>query len=383
MQNISTKTLIIHAWKAGVESVGGERVTGAAIAEEQINPILHLLAVGKAASAMCAGALDCLAENARVLVVTKYGHCDDAVAAHPRITVIESGHPLPDENSLRAGQAMVEFVHSVTSHEELVMLISGGASALAEVLPHDINLATLREVNQQLLAGGCGINEINAARIRLSSIKGGKLLNRFGGKSVRVYAISDVLGDNINLIGGGVGAINLSTPKAKVLPAYHAKIIASNRIARDGAAEFLRARGMKIIVNEESLYKDIHVAAQQIAAALLGGPAGAYIWGGEPTVVLPPNPGVGGRNQSLALAVAEVIRGRGKIAVLVAGTDGTDGPTNAAGGLVDGDTFNAASGASSALQKANAGTYLARIAALFKPGPTGTNVMDLVIAIKQ
>ena len=382
MQNISTRTLIIHAWKAGVESVGGERVTRAAIAEDRINPILHLLAVGKAASAMCVGALDCFAENARALVVTKYGHCDDAIAAHPRITVIESGHPLPDENSLRAGRAMVEFVGAVAAQQELVMLISGGASALAEVLSHDINLAALREVNQQLLASGCSIEEVNVERARLSSIKSGKLLSRFGGKSVRVYAISDVLSDSIDLIGGGVGAINWSTSTAKV-PAYHAKIIASNRIARDAAAEFLRARGMKIIVNQESLYKDIHVAAQQIAAALLDGAAGAYIWGGEPTVVLPPKPGIGGRNQSLALAVAEAIRGWKKIAVLVAGTDGTDGPTNAAGGLVDGDTFNAASGASHALQKANAGTYLARIAALFKPGPTGTNVMDLVIAIKQ
>ena len=164
---------------------------------------------------------------------------------------------------------------------------------------------------------------------------------------------------------------------------YHATVIGSNRIAREAAAGFLRGEGMKIVANQESLNQDIHAAAQQMAAELLVGPAGAYIWGGEPTVILPPKPGIGGRNQSLALALAKEIRGHGKISVLVAGTDGTDGPTNAAGGLIDGDTFNAATGANNALLNADAGTYLARIAALFKPGPTGTNVMDLAIAIKQ
>lgn len=404
--NLKAKTYLIQAWKAGVESVRGERVTRAAIAGDRSEPITHLLAVGKAASSMCAGALDGFAENGRALVVTKYGH-GDAVAAHSRITVIESGHPLPDQNSLRAGQAVDAFVRSVPAGERLVMLVSGGASALAEVLPDAVDLETLRGVTGELLAGGYPIDEINAARIRVSNIKGGKLLGRFGGKSVCVYAISDVPGDSIDLIGGGIGGLH-PPPVAQTNPlppkiknrierlgddpsgivkthsfAYHAKIIGTNRIARDSAATFLRELGIKIVTNEESLNKDIHAAAQQIAAGLSGGPAGAYIWGGEPTVVLPARPGVGGRNQSLALAVAGEIRGAGKISVLVAGTDGTDGPTNAAGALVDGDTFNAACGASSALQKANAGTYLARIAALFKPGPTGTNVMDLAIAIKQ
>ncbi len=410
MPDILTKKLIIRAWKAGAESVSGERTTRAAIAEDQLEPITHLLAVGKAASSMCAGALDGLAGDGRALVVTKYGHCDDAVAAHPRVAVIEAGHPLPDENSLRAGRAVDAFVRSAPPDARLVMLVSGGASALAEALPDGggVDLDGLRKFTGELLAGGYRIEQINAVRVRLSCIKGGKLLSRFGGKSVRVYAISDVCGDSIDLIGGGIGGVNTLASSPNPLPqklaslldrfdcnqsgvvgadagafAYHSKIIGSNRIAREAAARFLRDLGITIIANEESLNCDVHAAAQKIAAELLTGPAGAYIWGGEPTVVLPPKPGVGGRNQSLALAIAKEIRGRGKISVLVAGTDGTDGPTNAAGGLVDGDTFNAASGANNALLKANAGVYLARIAALFKPGPTGTNVMDLAIAIKR
>ena len=407
---IQAKTRLIQAWKAGVERVGGERVTRAAMVEDGVGRITHLLAVGKAASAMCAGALERLAEDGRALVVTKYGHGEEAVVAHPRVTLMEAGHPLPDENSLRAGRAVDEFVRSVAAGAELVMLVSGGASALAEVLPEsmDVDADALREITGELLAGGYGIAQINATRIRLSTIKGGKLLGRFGGASVRVYAISDVPGDRIDLIGGGIGSIRAPDLSPDIVPpdvvpppvaglpdhleregsaargfAGHTKIIGSNRIAREAAAEFLRAAGIPVIVNEETLYRDVHAAAQRIAAELISGPAGAYLWGGEPTVVLPPRPGVGGRNQSLALAVAKQICGRSNLSVLIAGTDGTDGPTNAAGALVDGDTFNAASGANTALLKANAGAYLARIAALFKPGPTGTNVMDLAIAIKR
>ena len=403
---LNSKTLILQAWQAAIKSVSGKRVTRAAIAADGLESVTHLLAVGKAAGAMCLGALEFFA--GRGLVVTKYGHGDVALAAHPRIAVIEAGHPLPDERSLRAGRAVEEFVLSVAPHERLVMLVSGGASALAERLPGGVDLAALQDLTTKLLAGGYSVDQINAARIQLSRIKGGKLLRRFGGRSVRVYAISDVPGDSIDLIGGGIGGIAQSPapalPKEIVrllerlggnLPGalepgafeprfnYRAKVIASNQTARAGAAEFLRERGLPIIANEESLNCDIHAAAQYIAAELIKGAPGAYIWGGESTVVLPPKPGIGGRNQSLALALAGEIRGHRKIAALVAGTDGTDGPTNAAGGLIDGDTFDAASGARNALLKADAGTHLARIAALFKPGPTGTNVMDLVIAVKR
>ena len=405
MQNIATKKLPIQAWNVAVDSVGGERVVRGVFFDDGVESVSHLLAVGKAGCAMFVGGLDCLARDGRGLVVTKYGHCDASVTDDSRVTVIESGHPLPDENSLRGGRAVCDFVRSVPRDGRLVMLVSGGASALLESLVDGVDLAALQEVTSALLAGGYDISVINAVRSRLSVIKGGKLLRRFRGESVFVYAISDVPGDDINLIGGGIGSINSPSVATDALPAkikniiakygdevcdevetkfiYRAKIIGCNRIARDAAAKFFRAQKIPVIVNQESLHKDIHAAAQSITAALLDGAPGAYIWGGEPTVVLPPKPGVGGRNQSLALAVAEGIRGRRGISVLVAGTDGTDGPTNAAGALVDGDTFSAASGASSALQKADAGTYFARIAALYKPGPTGTNVMDLAIAVKE
>ena len=121
--------------------------------------------------------------------------------------------------------------------------------------------------------------------------------------------------------------------------------------------------------------------ARAIGPELRDAAPGVYIWGGEPTIILPDNPGKGGRNQSLALALSEYLSGSNNISLLVAGTDGTDGPTSAAGGLVDGDTFADPEAARQALQQANAGTYLEQQASLFVTGPTNTNVMDLAIAI--
>ncbi|MGR3984252.1 MAG: glycerate-2-kinase family protein, partial [Gammaproteobacteria bacterium] len=108
--HIQSKRLLLQAWRAGIDEVGGERVTRAALAAERGEAATHLLAVGKAAGAMCAGALQRLAADGRALVVSKYGHIDAGVAAHPRVTALEAGHPLPDENSLRAGRAVAEFV---------------------------------------------------------------------------------------------------------------------------------------------------------------------------------------------------------------------------------------------------------------------------------
>ena len=412
--DLQSKTLLLQAWRAGVGAVGGERATRDALAADGIKDATHLLAVGKAAGAMCAGAMGALAPDGRTLAVSKYGHFDAAFAARPRATVMEAGHPLPDENSLRAGKAAAEFVGAAGADARLVMLVSGGASALAEELPRGAELDALRRLNRALLGGGFDIAQINAARMRASGIKGGKLLRRFRGASAHVYAISDVRGDDIGIIGGGLGALGGALPPLPEVsgeagellakfaaenkndgengdenaPAfnYRARVIATNRDARDAAEKFLRENGLHIAANEESLHRDIHAAARRLGAALRDGPAGAYIWGGEPGVTLPPKPGRGGRNQSLALLLAGEIRGRRGISALVAGTDGDDGSGGAdiaAGALIDGATFTATRGAARALEKADAGTYLARIAALFKPGPTGTNVMDLALAIKS
>ena len=248
---------------------------------------------------------------------------------------------------------------------------------MAEALPAGMTLDDLRTQTDELIATGKTIAEINAWRKQNSLVKDGKLIEAFHGAEVRVYAISDVEGDAIDTIGSGLGDCH----RAAVLAT--SKIIASNQIARNQAAQKAAELGREVKLNEETLYGDVFELAATLGETLRNAVPGVYIWGGEPTVMLPENPGQGGRNQSLALAISEQIAGMGNVSLLVAGTDGTDGPTTAAGGMVDGATWCDPEGGRSALQQADAGRYLEEHGALFVTGPTNTNVMDLVIAIVE
>jgi hydroxypyruvate reductase len=291
------------------------------------------------------------------------------------IQVIESGHPIPDQNSLRAGEALLARMRDMPQDSRVLLLVSGGASALAEALPAGMSLADLQAITDEMIATGKTIGQINARRKQTSLIKDGKLIEVFYGREIRVYAISDVEGDSIETIGSGLGDCSCAETKASW------KVIASNQIARRQAVSRAQQLGLEVRLDQETLYGDVFELAPIIGAQLKQADPGVYIWGGEPTVVLPDNPGRGGRNQSLALALSEYIAGRDDIDLLVAGTDGTDGPTSAAGGLVDGDTWSDPEAARLALQKADAGVYLEAHDSLFVTGPTNTNVMDLVIAI--
>ncbi|HKJ52684.1 MAG TPA: DUF4147 domain-containing protein, partial [Gammaproteobacteria bacterium] len=331
-----------------------------------------IVAVGKAAAGMCAGALERFPQCA-ALVVTKYAHSDAELRALPQVEVIESAHPIPDQHSLDAGRALLERLQAMPAESKLLMLVSGGASALAEALPEGMTLDDLRAITDEMIATGKTIGQINARRKQTSLIKDGKLIEAFGGAELRVYAISDVEGDGIATIGSGIGDCHRATAKAE------SKIIASNTLARERAEKRATELGFDVPLNQEILYGDVFELAPKLAILLRDPEPGVYIIGGEPTVMLPKKPGRGGRNQSLALALAEHIEGREDISILVAGTDGTDGPTDAAGGLVDGDTWQES--AREALERADAGTFLKEHDALFVTGPTNTNVMDLVIAI--
>ena len=360
-------------WDAAIAAVEGRAAVARALAEEpDFRPDL-VLAVGKAAAGMSRAALAAF-PGCETLVVTKYHHGDDELRARPEVTLIEAAHPVPDGNSLRAGQLLLERVAAMPPGERLLLLVSGGASALAEALVDGFDLERLRAETDALIAGGKTIAEINRWRKQVSRIKDGKLLEAFRGAEARVYAISDVEGDGIDVIGSGIGDIRRAPGRATV------RLVASNAIARAATARAAAQRGYPVVVNAETLYGDLFELAPVLGKALAAGARGVYIWGGEPTVVLPPNPGRGGRNQSLALALAREIAGRDDIAVLVAGTDGTDGPTDAAGGIVDGATWRAPD-AADALTAADAGAFLERRGALLVTGPTHTNVMDLVIAI--
>ncbi len=359
-------------WEVAIEAVSGYPAVANALQADPAYRPEQIFAVGKAAAGMCLGAIDNL-PPCDALVVTKYGHADAELQARERVTVLEAGHPIPDQNSLAAGHALLESTFTMPADSRLLVLVSGGASALAEALPADMSLADLQEKTDAMIASGNTIGEINAWRKAHSLIKDGKLLEAFHGAEVRVYAISDVEGDGIDTIGSGIGDCHRATARA------NSKVIASNSIARAHAEQKARDLGLTVQLNEETLYGNVYDLAASIGETLRSAEAGVYIWGGEPTVILPRNPGQGGRNQSLALAISEHLSGLDHISLLVAGTDGSDGPTTAAGGRVDGATWKR--GARGALKRADAGTYLERQGALFVTGPTNTNVMDLAIAI--
>jgi len=370
----SRKHHLAQIWQAAVAAVSGRQaVLNALAADAPFTPDL-ILAVGKAAAGMCAGALERFPQ-CPALIVTKHGHTDPELLANDRLQVIESGHPIPDQNSLRAGRALLDRMRSMPDDSRVLLLVSGGASALAEALPEGMSLADLQAITDEMISTGKTIGQINARRKQTSLIKDGKLIEAFYGRETRVYAISDVEGDGIETIGSGIGDCSCAETRASW------KIIASNQIAREQAELAADKLGLTVRLNEESLYGDVFELAPEIGRHLQQAEPGVYIRGGEPTVILPADPGRGGRNQSLALALAEYIAGREDVSLLVAGTDGTDGPTTAAGGLIDGRTWRDPDAARQALQAADAGNYLEQHNSLFVTGPTNTNVMDLVIAI--
>jgi len=374
---MTSKDRLIAMFNAGISAVSGrESVLNALKHDHSFRPDL-IVAVGKAASGMCLGAQAVFGDKTPALVATKHAHSDPALLDNPVVVTIEAGHPIPDDNSLKAGRILFDAVAAMPANSTLLLLVSGGASAIAELLPEDKTLAFWQNLNKQMLSSGMNIAEINARRKAISLIKDGRLLESFSGKQVITCAVSDVEGDSISTIGSGIGDAKRTTAISEV------KVIASNRIARDAVADQAKALGLSVRKNSETLYDDVFKLSTKMGALLRQANEGVYIWGGEPTITLPARPGNGGRNQSLGLALAKEIAGTDKITILVAGTDGSDGPTQAAGAIVDGSTFRHADEAQRALDAANAGDYLEEVGALFVTGPTGTNVMDLVIAIVE
>ncbi|QBF31109.1 glycerate kinase [Thalassococcus sp. S3] len=361
---------LTHLWRTGVEAVLGDQAVATALKDETESPD-QILAVGKAAAAMARAALSRFPQ-VPCLVVTKDGH---GAGLPDGVEVIEAAHPVPNARSLEGGAALCAAVEEMPEGSQLLLLVSGGASSLAECLRPGLDLPDLAALNDRLLSGGLDIGAMNAERRKISRIKGGGLLSHFKGKHVTVLALSDVPRDEVEVIGSGIGA----APDDPGF-SYQCKIVACNAIARDSAARAAEDMGLTVQHNEETLYDSVEALAQSLGPMIREMPVGVAIFGGEPTVTLPPSPGRGGRNQALALALAREIEGRDDLMVLVAGTDGTDGPTEAAGGLVDGAIWT--DGAEEALARADSGSYLATRDALFVTGPTGTNVMDLAIVLR-
>jgi hydroxypyruvate reductase len=280
---------------------------------------------------------------------------------------------------------------------------------LAEVLPPAMSLAELQQVNRWLMGSGWDIHRMNVLRKRLSAVKGGRLAAWLKGQRVVQLLISDVPGNDPVDIGSGLlipddgAAVEESSlpewlhgllrripplplPPPAAFAAVETHIIASLDQALSAAAEAARRRGYQVQCEGGRLYGEAAETGRRLARTLIDGAPGIYLWGGETTVSLPVMPGRGGRNQHLALAAAEVLAGHDKVWLLAAGSDGSDGPGADAGALVDGGTVARGEldelDAADCLRRADAGSFLAASDDLITTGPTGTNVMDLVIGLK-
>jgi hydroxypyruvate reductase len=392
---------LLQIYQAALNAVAGDRAVADWLKHHPLQGDWAVLAIGKAAGAMVQGAREALAAHLReVLVITKADHGGTALAGE---CWVEGGHPVPDARSLAAGKQLLEFLEQLPDERPLLVLLSGGASALVEVLPLGMDAEQLAEVNRYLLGAGLDIDTINRVRRRLSLIKGGRLLPLLHGRPCVQLLIADVPGDDPAVIGSGplipsaeqalpdlpewIADLCRSTPPVVATgQGCESHIIANNGLAREVATQLALEMGLTVYPHEGIYQGTVEEVARACCRELLACPPGLHIWGGEATVCLPGEPGRGGRNQHLALWAAKYRADQDNILLLAAATDGSDGPTSDAGGLVDGQTLarGEAEGFSAelALARANAGTFLEASGDLISTGPTGTNVMDLVIAWK-
>lgn len=375
--------LLLELLQAGLEAADGRRCVREALAAQPPRPApVWAAAVGKAACSMALGAADALGGSLeRVLVITQSAHVAPELRSRSGVEIHESAHPVPDERSLAAGQRLLGWVDDLPAAVAPLFLVSGGASSLVEVLEPGVSLQELEQLSAGWLAEGIAIGELNARRARISRIKGGRLAARLGGRAARALFISDVPGDDPAVIGSG-----LLGPARGSADRIERQVVASVDRAIEGVGQAAAQRGLTVACVRERFEGDATRLAARFAHELLIGNTQVRVWGGESTVRLPPHPGRGGRNQHLALAAAKFLTEYPELLLLAAGTDGTDGPTDAAGGLVDADTCArlalAGLDADECLSRADSGTALAAAGALVRTGPTGTNVADLVIGLK-
>jgi len=392
---------------------------------------INIVAFGKAAFAMTRAIVnqfDAMIEKG--IVITKYGYSQREVLP-ARIEVYEAGHPVPDENGMAATNRVVELLSDADRNTLVVCLISGGGSSLLVAPAEPLTLAEKQTVTRLLLQSGANITELNTVRKHLSCVKGGRLAEIVYPAQVVSLILSDVINDRIDVIASGPTVPDESTYRDAlcVLDRYgltrnvpqsvHEVLVAGSegrrpetpktgnplfalvrniivgsngmaiRAAKDRAVEL----GFDTTVVTSELQGEACESGRWLARMVLegriqrgysaGGPI-CLVSGGETTVTVRGN-GLGGRNMEFAVSFAMEVEGLKGITLLSAGTDGTDGPTDAAGGIVDGETIGKAKacGFAPELYLENNDSYhlLERVGDLFITGPTGTNVMDIQIVL--
>lgn len=375
-----------------------------------------VIAIGKAAWEMANEAACMLKDRIKEgIVVTKYDHARGEI---PGFTILESGHPFPDENSLRAADAVLALADRMTQDEQVLLLLSGGGSALVEKPAEGISLAELDHATKLLLKCGADIVEVNTVRKHLSQIKGGKLAKRLMPAEGYAIILSDVVGDHPEMIASGmtyqddtnaedvkrvldkyqldVGKnVSGALTRSEKVPVSNIVNIVEGNVKELCNAAVVHAREAGYVpyvvsVDMKCEAKDLGTWFAQAAKKCMDGnqwnlrlPC-ALIIGGE-TVVKVTGNGMGGRNQEIALQAAKEIRGMDRVVLFSLASDGTDGPTDAAGGIVDGTTAQRMEelgmDIDSYLKDNDAYHALSAVGGLIMTGPTGTNVNDVTVML--
>ncbi|MEM9580996.1 MAG: DUF4147 domain-containing protein [Pseudomonadota bacterium] len=363
-----------------------------------------IVAFGKAAPAMARAALAHVPAGTECLVITHHENAQEVEGA----TVMTAGHPVPDAAGAKAASELIGRIKALGEADQVIALVSGGASALLPAPPEGISLADKQALNAALLASGLDIVSMNLVRQQVSDLKGGGLARLASPASVRALILSDVIGDDLRAIASGPTVSPLGTAEDAIgilqtagvwdrvpqsikdhltrstgaveTPQADNHLIGSNRVSLDAMRQ--ASAGAQIV--SDRLEGDVDAAAELVATHARAAQAGVHLFGGETTVVLKGD-GKGGRNQELAARVAQKLAGLKRPWVFLSGgTDGRDGPTDAAGGVVDGGTWARAGGRAEALLANNDSYALLKAAGdLLITEATGTNVADVQVLILE
>ena len=392
-----------------IAAVQPDEAVARALAGKEFPGRVFLAAVGKAAWQMAKTACGCL--DGRIekgIVLTKYGHVKGPL---DKIKCIEAGHPVPDENSFAGTEEVLELVSGLKETDTVLFLLSGGGSALFE--KPLIDWQELKDITEKLLAGGADIVEMNTVRKRLSAVKGGRFAKQCEPAQVFSIVLSDILGDPLDMIASGPACadrstcaqafavaekygLHLSDEARRILGEETPKEIANVETQVSGsvrelclaAADACRRLGYEPFILTDRLSCQAREAGSFLASVAVSHEKTdrplAFLAGGE-TVVRLTGTGKGGRNQELALAAAAGIDGHENILIFSLGSDGTDGPTDAAGGIVDGETAGILREKGLSIEEilARNDAYhgLAQAGGLLMTGPTGTNVNDVAVVL--
>jgi len=437
---MNNREIAIEIFLAGIESVKPENLISKRISFDQevlkigpdsfdlsLTENIYVVGVGKASAAMAAGIESILGQRIKAgHIVTKYGHS----VPLKYINITEAGHPVPDENGLKGTDSIITLIKSAKERDLVICLISGGGSALLADVPEGCTLDDLKALNSILLRCGANITEMNCIRKHLSSVKGGLLAKAAYPARLISLILSDVIGDPLDVIASGPTVPDPTTfaDALEIIDRYEIRneipqnilgilvegsenkrqetlkksdpcfvnttnrIIGNNLFALENSKIRAESFGYFTRIVTNVLDGEVSQVVQYLLNVISNERKNEFsgkvclLLGGEPTVKIR-GEGLGGRNQHLALIVASRIKDIPGITFLSGGTDGSDGPTDAAGAVVDSYTFWKAS-----YSKLDCGKYISDFdsynffkqeGGLIKTGPTQTNVMDLMIVLVE